>query len=58
MSALNTMTNSQKQSLYNTLNRAHKNGTISEEGEKLLMALAFGTEYIKSKDKGRLREYK
>ena len=46
-----------KMSLYQFLEAKMDAGTITKDEENLLMELAFGTEFIRSKDKGRLREY-
>lgn len=43
---------------YNLLYTKLINKTITKQEEKRLFELAFGTEFMKSNDKGTLKEYK
>ena len=43
---------------YNLLYNKLINKTITKQEEKRLFQLAFGTEFMKSNDKGTLKEYK
>ena len=44
--------------LYNKLIKKLKNNTITKKEKKLLFQMAFGKKFMKSNDKGRLKEYK
>jgi len=43
---------------YKILHKKLMNNTITEKEKEKLFRLAFGTKFMKSKDKGALKEYK